>query len=108
MSKLEFEQVFNLAEAGLWITISVIMMVKEFRVKGAMETLPAVASAALFLFGVSDLVEARTGYWWKPVWLLVFKVLCVLTLLTCLVSHLKSKKHATEHDTQKDNKYFGS
>jgi hypothetical protein len=29
----------------------------------------------------SDLVEARTGAWWKPWWLFVWKAACVLLML---------------------------
>lgn len=35
-----------------------------------------VAGAALVLFGLSDVVEAGTGAWWRPWWLLAWKLTC--------------------------------
>ena len=31
----------------------------------------------LVLFGISDYIEARTGAWWDPVWLLIMNVACI-------------------------------
>ncbi|HTD65354.1 MAG TPA: hypothetical protein VK846_02340, partial [Candidatus Limnocylindria bacterium] len=39
-----------------------------------------VLALTLAVFGGSDLVEARTGAWWKPWWLFVWKALCVIGL----------------------------
>jgi hypothetical protein len=40
-----------------------------------------VAAAVLLAFGGSDVVETRTGAWWHPWWLLVWKGLCVVALV---------------------------
>lgn len=44
------------------------------------------AAITLIAFGFSDLVETKTGAWWRPWWLLVWKVACVLALaaITCI------------------------
>jgi hypothetical protein len=54
----------NLTEAALWIALAVAVL---FRAK----SWPGRAlAAALVLFGISDLVETRTGAWYEPWWLL--------------------------------------
>ena len=46
----------------------------------------AASAAVVFIaFGVSDIVETTTGAWWRPWWLLVWKGVCVLALLTLFV-----------------------
>jgi hypothetical protein len=37
-------------------------------------------ASALLPFGISDLVETRTGAWYSPWWLLVWKAICVLLI----------------------------
>ena len=39
----------------------------------------------LLIFGVSDLVEAHTGAWWRPWWLFVWKAVCVVVLVALLI-----------------------
>jgi hypothetical protein len=65
----------NYIEAALWAALAVAAVVR--RNGRASWTL----ACALLLFGVSDLVETRTGAWYKPWWLLVGKVLCVLAIV---------------------------
>lgn len=38
-------------------------------------------SAAFTAFGMSDLIEATTGVWWRPSWLFVLKQDCVAALV---------------------------
>lgn len=71
----------NLIEAGLWFVVAAVLLVaalrKERRLRGTLLALAAIIAA----FGGSDLVEARTGAWWKPWWLFVWKAGCVLGML---------------------------
>ncbi|KZN39399.1 hypothetical protein N480_00790 [Pseudoalteromonas luteoviolacea S2607] len=48
------------------------------------------ASITLIAFGVSDIIEASTGAWWRPLSLLFFKAGCVLTLLGSYICTLFS------------------
>jgi hypothetical protein len=76
-----FEATFNLAEAGLWFVISLVLAARAaFGAGNARFTLSLLAGA-FFVFGVSDLIEARTGAWWDPLWLLAMKACCLLTFL---------------------------
>jgi hypothetical protein len=43
-----------------------------------------VAATASVLFGISDIVETRTGTWYEPWWLFAWKAACVVCLLGCL------------------------
>ncbi len=71
----------NRVEAGLWLFIAgALLCATPGRSPGVRWRL--LAAAALFAaFGGSDLVEARTGAWWRPWWLLAWKAACVAGLL---------------------------
>jgi hypothetical protein len=43
------------------------------------------ASALLFAFAISDVVELRTGVWWRPWWLAVWKAACLAGLAVCFL-----------------------
>lgn len=65
----------NYVEAILWAGIAVVALVRRNSRWGY------ALSAALLAFGVSDLVEAQTGAWYDPWWLLAWKALCVALIL---------------------------
>ena len=74
-----FQADFNLAEAGLWFVVASVLAVKgAFSPADFRPTLWLLGSA-FFAFGVSDLIEARTGAWWDPLGLLALKASCVVT-----------------------------
>ena len=64
---LDFAGWFNVAEAGLWFTLAGVV-----RWRGG----PGSLVLALLVFGCTDGIEAQTGAWWRPWWLLVAKVAC--------------------------------
>jgi hypothetical protein len=74
----------NYAEAVLWMAIGAYVVVRARR-RGGVRPAHAVLAVALLLFGVSDLIEARTGAWWRPRWLLVWKGGCLLVFLGVFV-----------------------
>jgi hypothetical protein len=75
------EYTFNIAECGLWLVISLVLLFKSFRdVPKARGTL-RLLSLSFFLFGISDFIEAHTGAWWKPLWLLVLKGSCIAVFI---------------------------
>jgi hypothetical protein len=65
----------NYAEACLWAAMAVIVIIKLRTPSGI------ILAMALLLFGLSDVVETRTGAWFRPWWLFVWKALCVLAIL---------------------------
>ena len=81
----------NLAEAGLWFVIAVIAVAIATRKPGPVRCRCLILAVTLAAFGVSDLVETRTGAWWRPWWLLAWKSLCVAVLLVLLAEHYRSR-----------------
>src|SRR4051812_45390883 len=51
-----------------------------------------VAAVDLVLFGLSDVVEAQTGAWYRPVGLLVWKGGCLVALAWLLVDYRRRKR----------------
>jgi hypothetical protein len=71
----------------LWIAIGVVSLVIGLRKSGYARSRCLILALTLGTFGVSDLVETRTGAWWRPWWLFVWKAACVVVLLALLVEH---------------------
>ena len=57
----------NYVEAALWAAMGTGFVVHALRTRSSSGT-SIVAAVAFFLFAVSDVVETRTGAWWRP-WL---------------------------------------
>ncbi|HEV8293558.1 MAG TPA: hypothetical protein VGP94_16600 [Tepidisphaeraceae bacterium] len=90
-------QISNYIEAGLWICIGLGFAIVAIRRKGVAYTGSGRAqcrAAALhfILFGISDIVEAHTGAWYKPTWLLVWKSACVVGLTTLLLIYFWKRR----------------
>ena len=73
-------QIANRAETFVWVGIAVGIAWLTWRRR--VPRLPGVlGTVVLVVFGASDLVEADTGAWWTPWWLLTWKVGCVAALI---------------------------
>jgi hypothetical protein len=72
MFEFEFKQWFNLGEGIFWMLLAGILLVRGGQ--------KPVLIVALVAFGVSDLVEIRTGAWWSPWWLLAWKAGCLAAM----------------------------
>ena len=83
----------NYVEARLWITIAVLFAILSTRRRGAVRSRCAIAAVAFLLFGLSDVVEAQTGAWWRPWWLLVWKATCVLAFAWLLWRHRARRRN---------------
>lgn len=68
-------------EAGLWFVIAMVLFTKAARAAGKLRTVLGTLCASFLVFGISDVIEARTGAWWKPWTLLTMKIGCVLVLI---------------------------
>ena len=83
----------NYIEAGLWIVLGVGFAVRATRsASGAARQSGRIAAITLLAFGASDLVETRTGAWWHPWWLLVWKGLCVIVLAGLVAAWWKGRR----------------
>lgn len=78
---------FNYLESGLWCLIGVGLLIRLVvdGIFSRYSKVLCVAAVTFFVFGVSDVIEAHTGAWWRPWWLLFIKSGCVLSFLGCLL-----------------------
>ncbi|MGE3308770.1 MAG: hypothetical protein AB7O66_02280 [Limisphaerales bacterium] len=77
----------NRIEALLWFAFAAGFFIRAFRKDGGHRRLAGILALAFAAFGVSDLIEARTGAWWRPHWLMIFKaLLCFVTPAVALRS----------------------
>ena len=95
------ETLGNRIEGVFWIVVAAAVLVGGIRSHGRMRTLAAAAAALFVLFGISDFVEATTGAWWKPWWLLVWKGLCVFSLLACLLAYERLRPRPADSDAER-------
>ena len=79
------ETVFNACEAGLWLTLAVVVGIRYRRAPAGVRSVARVMALHFVLFGVSDLIEIETGAWWRPPALLIFKGACLIGLTCCFV-----------------------
>ncbi len=84
---MHLEATFNYGEAVLWFALAVVVFLAGRRQPLAVRRNAWVAAGAFVAFGLSDVIEAQTGAWWRPWWLFVLKAVCVLVLAACLVRH---------------------
>jgi hypothetical protein len=80
---MNIHSVGNAVEAVVWFILAVVVFVAGAR-HADIRRNAWTASAALVLFGFSDLVEIRTGAWWRPWWLLVWKGSCIAAFIVLL------------------------
>jgi hypothetical protein len=81
------EVIGNYIEAGFWILIGLAFLVRNRRLRPPYFALPIGAGITFVLFGCSDVVEAQTGAWWRPWWLLLWKGACLLALAYCYLRY---------------------
>ena len=92
---MEFDQVFNLVEGIVWITISIILLTRIRHFPEHKDIL-ILGASAFFLFGLTDFVEIYTRSWHDPLWLLAWNGVCILVLLSCLVTYLRRQRRAQQ------------
>lgn len=85
-------ETLNYIEAALWGVIGVVLFAFAAGRAGEQRRRAAMAAGTFVLFGASDVIEARTGAWWRPWWLLAWKAACVLLLVVLLVSHYRTRE----------------
>lgn len=65
----------NYIEACLWAGFGLTVFVTQKSPGGRS------LSLAFLLFGLSDVVETRTGGWYQPWWMLTWKIICILWIV---------------------------
>ena len=82
----------NHIEAGLWSVIAIAIAIAAVYQQGVFRRDCIVAAITFVIFGGSDVVEATTGAWWRPWWLLVWKGACLFALLVLLVRYVRRRR----------------
>jgi hypothetical protein len=90
---MDIAAIFNYFEAGLWFTIALIVFLKINNHNPELKKLAIIVSISFAVFSISDVIEASTGAWWRPVWLLVLKALCLLSFIYCWIKYRKIKNN---------------
>ena len=67
----------NLIEAVLWFLVTAFLLAKALTAEGKLRRIFLLLATGFLFFALSDLIEAHTGAWWKPVWLLILKLACI-------------------------------
>lgn len=87
----DFFRYANYAEAALWAVIGGACLLVGRSRKSAVRRRYWSAAPWFILFGVSDVIEAGTGAWWRPWWLLAWKAACVVALAGIGVAALRRR-----------------
>jgi hypothetical protein len=85
----------NQIEAAVWFILGMGFLIRATRTQGGHRRLAMILAVAFVAFGVSDLIEAGTGAWWRPVWLLILKTACVGVFAYGLWAHLRLRLNDT-------------
>ena len=92
-SVVRVHRLFNWIEGAIWMGVGSVLAWKHRRWHKS--NLPAlVAAVAFVLFGITDWIETQTGSWFRPTWLLVWNVGCVVALVACYVWHRREKRRS--------------
>ena len=85
---------FNYVEAGIWFLFTLVLLIGVFKQGKHSPYFRNLIIASFFflLFGISDIIEAHTGAWWKPLWLLILKGICLIAFVGCAYQYNKIKK----------------
>src|ERR1700682_1896350 len=86
------EVIGNYIEAAFWVTVALVLGIKGRNGRQPLRKLAFLASVIFFSFGLSDLVEAQTGAWWRPFWLFLWKGFCLVGLALSYLKYRKIKK----------------
>jgi len=82
----------NLLEAGLWVLVAIVLLVRMRLSDRRFRRAFGLLAATFLVFGISDVIEARTGAWWRPFWLLLLKGACLLFIVLGFRQYFRIKK----------------
>ena len=88
----DLEKNGNLIEAVIWLVFTVFFAFKTWRSTNRWRKLFGILTAAFFVFAISDVIEARTGAWWTPFWLLLMKAACIAVFVCGIWEYRQIKK----------------
>ncbi|RJQ36864.1 hypothetical protein C4552_03175 [Candidatus Parcubacteria bacterium] len=80
---------FNFIEGSVWIVFSAISWIASDLVPKHYRRFAWIAALTFVLFGISDLLEIRTGAFFLTPWLFALKIICVATLAALVVWYIR-------------------
>ncbi|HTM55161.1 MAG TPA: hypothetical protein VL175_14090 [Pirellulales bacterium] len=86
---MDLEKSGNLIEAALWFVVSAAFTVKAILANRKLRQTFWLLATSFVVFGVSDLIESETGAWWRPLWLLAVKAICVAGFVIGFVAYFR-------------------
>ena len=95
--RLLMHEIGNIIEAVFWGVIALVFARWALAMTGNERRTGVIASVAIALFGLSDVVEVYTGAWWRPWWLLTWKGLCIGVFAWLLYGHYRDRRNADGH-----------
>jgi len=66
----------NIIEGIFWVFVSLVFFVPACKRQEKHRWFCLFGTGVFLVFGLSDFYEAGTGTWWKPWWLLCWKIGC--------------------------------
>jgi len=85
-------RIANYIESGVWVLVAFGITWWGFK-RADWQRKPVICAAfVLVAFGASDIVEADTGAWWRPWWLLLWKAMCIIMFLATMLRVRKRQK----------------
>jgi hypothetical protein len=89
---MDVEKSGNLIEAAVWFVVSALFIAKTIRAGGRLRLVFLLLAVAFLFFGMSDLIESKTGAWWRPAWLLVLKAICVASFVFGFTAYYRLRR----------------
>lgn len=91
---MTYVDIINAIELVWWPTLGIYVARRSGDVAPHWRRLGYFAAVVLIVFGLSDAVELYTKAWWRPWWLLVWKAVCINTLIVCIVIRVRWLRRA--------------
>lgn len=82
----------NLIEAVLWFAFAIVLFAKSLFERGSVRITLGMLAVAFVVFGISDLIESRTGAWWRPLWLMLLKGTCIVVIVLGFAQYYRLTK----------------
>lgn len=89
----DFGKPANQIEACVWFLIALVALTQAIRKRSRTY---AILAPTFLVFGVTDLIEAETGAWWKPWWLFALKAACVVVIFVTFATHYLFRPSRTD------------
>ena len=97
------EVIGNYIEGVFWIVVGIVVLIAGYRANPAYRRISFLARVTFMIFGVSDFVEAQTGAWWRPLWLLVWKGSCLIILAWCYWKYRGTRARLSNQEVKSCN-----